>query len=322
METANSENKARTRETVSITLHNIQEIVIGTVESLLHLHFELCRDHWNDRLRQHLKILVSEVKRKYVSLWKTKEKAYFREPSNLPGWKVHDIEHFPDHISEFGPVWSWETGPFEMFNKVTKDIWRKTSGRKASECNEMMKQDLLRTLVSYHADMEAVLSGKYFSEKLIPLDEPPNVTEFRNSGNSRKSYFSICSSENGFQIVGDISSDEFLKFLIPFEVFNAEMNRFFEDLKIFSFDDIQLSKRDLVTIVGSKESSLGTVILFFAYLAVLNKRRLYKLSNSITRIKFYPRFIFVVFKCFAVRFLNNHCCLRIVPLRPKPAMRF
>ena len=261
VENVNSENKTRTRETMSTTLHHIEEIVLGAVESLLHLHFELCRDHWNDRLRQNLKNLVSVVKRKYVSLWKTKEQTYFREPLHLPGWKVHDIEHFPDHICEFGPVWSWETGPFEMFNKVTKDIWQKTSGRKASECSELIKQDLLRTLVSYHADKEAVLSGKYFSEKLISLDEPPNVTEFRNISKSKKSYCSIYSRENGFQVVGDISSDEFSKFLIPFEVFNTEMNRFFEDLNIFSFGDIQLSKRDLVTIVGSKESSLGTIIL-------------------------------------------------------------
>ena len=140
-------------------------------------------------------------------------------------------------------------------------MWQKTSGRKASECSELIKQDLLRTLVSYHADKEAVLSGKYFSEKLISLDEPPNVTEFRNISKSKKSYCSIYSRENGFQVVGDISSDEFSKFLIPFEVFNTEMNRFFEDLNIFSFGDIQLSKRDLVTIVGSKESSLGTIIL-------------------------------------------------------------
>ena len=255
----------RKRETISKKLCFVGEVVKRAIESLLHLHFELCRDYWNDQLRKKLKILVSSMKSSYCTLWKMKEESYFREATNLPGWKVHDCDHFPCHIEEFGPVSGWETGPFEMFNKVTKDLWRKTSGRKKSESIELLKQDFLRTLLSYHDDKQALLSGRYCTERLILSDVSPEKTEFHSASSDKKSICSILSDNRGFQIIGDICSDAFQRFLISFETFNVKMELFFQEQNFTPFDNFRLFKRDRVTIIGSKDSSLKSVLIH-AYL--------------------------------------------------------
>jgi len=182
-------------------------------------------------------------------------------PDKLPGLKFHDNDHNPEHISNFGPVWGWDTPALEMFNKVAKSLWRKTSRRKDSECYELLKHDLLRTLVSYHQDKQALLSGCYCSEPLISTNEAPLTTIFKCGLTEAKFPLSIDSSGNEFFIYGDINRDKFQKFVVLFESFNLEMKRFLNGQNFLPFNQYQLFQRNRATIIGNKESSLGTVLL-------------------------------------------------------------
>jgi hypothetical protein len=201
------------------------------------------------------------MKMKYVALWRLREQALFRVSGTLPGWKLHDPEHFPDFIKAWGPVWGWETGPFEMFNKVVKDLWHKTSGRKLTECHELLKQDLLRTLMLYHEDKISFMSRRYCSEPLFFSEEVPEKSEFKVSATEKISELSVDFTDPVFQIFGDISNDHFKKFSITSNAFNLEMTRFFREQNYEPVNNFRLILRDRVTITGSEESSLGTVLL-------------------------------------------------------------
>ena len=90
----------KTREVLEQKLENVAEVVKDAIESLLHFNFELCRDYWNKELIKNLREIVSDMKRKYVALWRLREQALFRFGGTLPGLKLHDPEHFSDFIKD------------------------------------------------------------------------------------------------------------------------------------------------------------------------------------------------------------------------------
>ena len=148
-----------------------------------------------------------------------------------------------------------------MFNKVVKDLWHKTSGRKATECHELMKQDLLRSLISYHDDKVSLINRRYCSETLLSSEDVPINTEFKCSVREKKSELSFDITIPVFKISGAISSDHFKKFSINSDAFNLQMSIFFQEQNFNPADNFKLILRNRVTIVGNKESSLGTVLL-------------------------------------------------------------
>jgi len=89
-----------------------------------------------------------------------------------------------------------------MFNKVTKDLCRKYSGRKHSELIDLFKQHFLRTLLLYHDDKETLLSGRICTERLILSNVSPEEPKLHSASSDKNLICSIISDSRGFQIIG------------------------------------------------------------------------------------------------------------------------
>jgi hypothetical protein len=250
-------------EVIKITLRSVEKIIKDAIEIILHLNFELSRDYWNENLIKVLEKIITDFQTKYIAIWKLKEYSFFRTPSKLPGWKLHDVVHFPTHIREFGPVWGWETGPFESFNKIVKRLWKKTSTRSNSECQELIKQDLIRILMAYVCNQEDFLSGRFAEKPIVEREVATEVTTFSfacNEENSRELAFDFGQNGSGFRVLG-IDSDIYQRFIISADSFSSKFLEFINLEKLLPLQNFRFIHRKRVRINGSRNSMIGSILL-------------------------------------------------------------
>ena len=245
-----------TNKADNFDLGNVRSIIYPTIEIILHLYFELCRESWSEELVKNLETVITIVKRRMISLWNLKQKSLFIGDTTLMSVKLHAISHFPENIRRFGPSWGWDCASTETYLKTVKAHWKQTSHRNRSQLTELMTRVAGENLANKLLDRESFLTGTY---KPI-LQDCKEEEEQWVCGQTYKKV-DLCRYNHTDKELYDTNFDEIQKILLHFDIAEDDVTR--ELLVILSAENTPgtVFLLEMVKLIPSIESGLRETII-------------------------------------------------------------